>query len=572
MMIQKRNIIWAFAGLLVLSGLLLVAVEVVAGGVNPGFKARLLTMAGIAVGTLISEDLSTISAGLLAATGKLAFPSAVLAAYVGIFVGDVIIYGLGFFFGRPLLRHRWARWFLSEKSVDRAQHLFHRHGLWIIIVTRFLPGTRSATYFAGGALHAPFLRFVGAFALAAAAWTPFLVGLSYLVGNRLVEYYELYEGFALPALLAAGLLLYFLFHYGIPLLTWKGRRRLRGKWIRAVKWEFWPWWQVNWLVFLYVLWLGLIRYRRPTLFTVVNPCMPHGGFIGESKSAILAGLAAAGEAIPRWRLIEPGEESVRLEQFDIGMEEMALDYPVVLKPDEGQRGTGVKIIHHRRDARDWLGKTTAPAILMEFVAGNEYGVFYVRRPGEATGHVTSITIKEQLVVEGNGTDDLETLLHAHPRAIVLLAMFLARFDEQLDRIPQTGEVIPLGELGTHARGAVFRDGRHLITPELEARIDAIARTCDGFYFGRFDIKAADEAALREGRDLKVIELNGLTSEETHIYDPQHGLFHAWGTLCRQWRTAFQIAEANRLRGHRPTPAGAFVADSLAAFRRQRQFN
>ncbi len=530
---------------------------------------RLLLMLGIAVGTLASEDLSTIGAGLLAASGKLEYWEAVVAACSGIFVGDLIIFGLGYYFGRPLLRHRWARWFVSERAVNHAQTLFHRHGIWIIIATRFIPGTRSATYFAGGALHAPFVRFVGAFAIAAALWTPFLVGLSCLVGSRLLELYEHYEGLALPALLAAGLLLYIIFHYGIPLFTWKGRRRLKGKWIRAMRWEYWPWWQVNWLVFLYALYLGFLRYRRPLLFTLCNPCMPHGGFLGESKSDILKGLAGAGEAVPRWASLPPGTAEERLAAFDRAMDRLGLAYPVVLKPDEGQRGAGIAIIKARDEAVDWLKQSSLKAILMEFVGGREYGVFYVRHPGEATGRITSVTIKEQVTVTGNGRDDLETLIFKHPRAIVLLSTFLNRFEDQLDRIPKEGEIIPLGELGTHSRGAVFRDGRHLITRELTGAVDALARTWEGFFFGRFDFKVPDEDALRAGRFLKILELNGLTSEETHIYDARHSLFYAWGTLCRQWRTAFEIGEANAATGLHPPAIRRFVSDFFKALRRQR---
>jgi membrane protein DedA with SNARE-associated domain len=183
---------------------------------------RYLTMTGIALGTFVSEDLSTITSGLLAASGSLSYLQAVGAAFAGIFIGDLIIFWMGYHFGRPFLRHRWSRFIVSERSVNRAQHHFHRNGAWLIILSRFLPGTRTATYFAAGALHAPFLRFVFAFALAAAVWTPLLVGLSYSIGRELLDIYDVYESLAIPALILIALILYLLFHYGLPLLTWKG--------------------------------------------------------------------------------------------------------------------------------------------------------------------------------------------------------------------------------------------------------------------------------------------------------------------------------------------------------------
>ncbi|MEX0324740.1 MAG: VTT domain-containing protein [Puniceicoccaceae bacterium] len=542
------------------------------GGAFVSFRAELLAMLGIALGTFVSEDLACISAGLLAASGQLAFASAVLASFLGIFIGDLLIYGLGYHFGRPLLEHRWARWFISRKAVQHAQHMFQRHGVWLILVTRFIPGTRTATYFAAGALHAPFLTFLGVFALAAALWTPLLVGFSYVVGRELLEYYEVFEVLVIPAFLAAGLLLYLIFHYGIPLLTWKGRRRLKGKWLRASRWEYWPWWQVYASVVPYILYLGVARYRRPTLFTVVNPCMPHGGFLGESKSSILEGLSSAGEAIPKWSLIETGSAGERRQSFDRAMEDLVLEYPVVLKPDEGQRGVGVSIIRNDTEAGEWLSTTSAPAILQAYVPGLEYGIFYARYPSETRGRVTSITVKDQLTVTGNGEDTIEDLIHAHPRAVALLDVFLARFDEELDTVLPEGKVFRLGQLGTHARGSLFLDGQHLITAALNARVDAIAQHYEGFYFGRFDIKVPDEASLLAGENLSVIELNGLTSEETHIYDPQYSLRYATRTLRVQWQTAFSIAAENLDRGHIPAGCRSFLKDILSAWRRQRELD
>mgnify|MGYP001813970152 CR=1 FL=1 len=259
---QKK--FWIFLCGIAIAGLagLAVLMQFLVEGYSGDAGLILAKMIGISVATFASEDLACIGAGLLASSGELGLGWAMLAAYMGILIGDTVIFAAGYFIGQPLLRHRLARWFISERAVKRASQLFEKHGLWIILATRFIPGTRSATYFAGGSLHAPFLKFVGAFALAAAAWTPLLVGVSYLVGQSLLEFYGLYEAFTLPAILAAGLLVYVLFHYGIPLFSWKGRRQLKGKWIRATRWEYWPWWQVYWLVILYVLFLGYIRYRR----------------------------------------------------------------------------------------------------------------------------------------------------------------------------------------------------------------------------------------------------------------------------------------------------------------------
>jgi hypothetical protein len=113
--------------------------------------------------------------------------------------------------------------------------------------------------------------------------------------------------------------------------------------------------------------------------------------------------------------------------------------------------------------------------------------------------------------------------------------------------------VQLVELGTHCRGAVFLDGRWAKTEALEAAIDRISRTYAGFYFGRYDIRTPSVEDFKQGRNFKVVELNGVTSEAAHIYDPRNSLFAAYRVLFEQWRIAFEIGAQNRQRGAHPTP-------------------
>jgi hypothetical protein len=104
--------------------------------------------------------------------------------------------------------------------------------------------------------------------------------------------------------------------------------------------------------------------------------------------------------------------------------------------------------------------------------------------------------------------------------------------------------------GHHALGAYFHDGAAEVTPELTEAIDRVSRTFDGFFFGRYDVRAASPQDFRRG-SFRVIELNGVTSEATSIYDPAHSVFDAYRTLFAQWRLAFEIGAENRERGVAP---------------------
>ena len=116
----------------------------------------------------------------------------------------------------------------------------------------------------------------------------------------------------------------------------------------------------------------------------------------------------------------------------------------------------------------------------------------------------------------------------------------------------------LAVAGNHCQGTMFRDGAQLLTPELETTVESIARRYAGFYFGRFDVRYDDVESFKAGRGFKIIELNGVTSESTNVYDPTWSLLSAYRTLWKQWSLAFRIGAANRERGHQTSSLRALL--------------
>jgi|TARA_B110000037_G_scaffold219972_1_gene286409 membrane protein DedA with SNARE-associated domain/pimeloyl-ACP methyl ester carboxylesterase len=519
--------------------------------------------------TMVSEDLTCIGGGLLAANGLISLPAAVIACFLGIFIGDLLLYTAGRSLGRSALSRRPMRWFVRPEAEKRAEAWFARRGAVIILVSRVLPGTRAATYFTAGVLKAPLGRFLLFFGVAAAIWTPLLVGGASLIGEQMLRVYASYEAYALPLLLATGLCLYLIIGYGIPALSWGGRRLLLGKWRRCTRWEYWPLWLVNAPVFIYVLWLVLIRYRKPMIFTLSNPGMPHGGFIGESKGDILASMPTFASHVIPWDRCPVGEPlDERMERLR-AIQSKGQPWPIVIKPDEGQRGLGVRIVKSEEEAKETLGHLDESLVLQEFVDGPEYGVFYYRYPEAEKGVISSITIKQLTSVTGDGERSLEDLILADDRTVDRATYFLDQMSDALLEVPKLGERVPLVELGTHSRGATFLDGAHLLTDELLEAVEKISRSYEGFYYGRFDFKAPSEVALRAGQGLKMIELNGLTSEPTHIYAPGASLFTGWKTLMIHWHIAIRIGMQNERAGMKPSAVKDFIHWWWLSYHRQK---
>jgi hypothetical protein len=336
--------------------------------------------------------------------------------------------------------------------------------------------------------------------------------------------------------------------------------------------EFWPMWAFYPPVMLYAAWL-MLRHRGMLLPTAANPSFPGGGFFGESKAEI---LALAMRHIPEWvapfvRITRP-EQPVDVQAVDVQAEcdaalrtltAAGLALPVVAKPDLGCRGAGVKLMRSTADVLAYLQAFPAGAtlLLQRLVPfEGEAGIFYCRRPGEAQGRIVSITLKYFPHVVGDGKRSLRQLIVDDPRAGKLQHLYLKRHIKQLDDVPAHGQAIRLAFAGSHSRGAIFRNGTALVTPQMEAAFEAMAQRLPEFHFGRFDVRFADFAQVQNGTGFTIVEINGAGAESTHIWDRNTGLLQAWRDLMRQYRWLFEIGAANRKRGFPVMRWADFVRD------------
>ncbi|MDZ7714992.1 MAG: alpha/beta fold hydrolase [Balneolaceae bacterium] len=523
-----------------------------------------LIMIIIALSTLVSEDLTCIGAGLMAARGLIGFWPAVIACFIGIVIGDMGLYLAGRWLGRPALKKAPFKWFVKEEDLDKSADWFHAKGPAIIIASRFLPGSRLPTYFSAGVIGAGFWMFSFYFFLAAIIWTPLLVGISMLLGSELINYFSLYKEYALWVFLGTLMLLVFIAKVIIPAFSYRGRKLLKSRYCRLVNWEFWPPYVLYLPVCFYVVYLW-IRYRSLTIFTAANPAIPDGGFISESKSKILDLFKRSGKVAAYIKIEHDNSDSHRIERAMTFMEEQDLGFPIFIKPDVGQRGAGVHKVKSEAQLCEVIKQSKYDLIIQENLTGKEYGVFYYRYPQSDKGAILSITKKELMTIKGDGNKTIEELILENERAVCMAKMHIAEHEEHLYEVPDLGEHIELVSYGTHARGAIFSDGEYLVTDKLRSAMDEICQKVDGFYFGRFDIKTESEETLKAGQDLKIIEVNGVTSESTNIYDNNYSFWDAQKILMNQWKIAFEIGRQNVERGKNLSSALTLI-EKLLNFR------
>lgn len=342
----------------------------------------------------------------------------------------------------------------------------------------------------------------------------------------------------------------------------------KGRWPKAGRapvsaFEFWP----TWLMYLPVagLWLANgLRYRSFTLPLIANPRLPVSAMVGVPKSLLMGqAQGACREAILPWQVFTTSEDPAprQADQWLHALSGSPISLPFVCKPDIGCRGAGVKLINEAAELAAVIAAYPAgTALLCQQLARSEpeAGIFFVRMPGEERGRVTSLTFKASPVVCGDGCATLGELVAADERARLLLERYRERHAERWHEVLGPGETLRLVFSASHCRGAVFRNANHLINARLEARINELMAGLPEFHYGRLDVKYPDLDALRAGRGLEIIEINGASAESIHIWDADTRLSEAIGTLLWQYNTLFRIGALNRRRGHRPPGIRRFV--------------
>ncbi len=315
--------------------------------------------------------------------------------------------------------------------------------------------------------------------------------------------------------------------------------------IKLTNYEYWAWQWFYYPLLPYIFYQAW-RARSAGFFTTINPSFENSGFYAYSKKAILDLIP--NQYKPQTFFIQRDENLVSF------FTKHKLSFPLITKPDKGERGKGVAKIF---DLKEFTHYHTQNAdeeyIIQEFASEKlEFGVFYSRLPNEEKGIVSSVTLKEFLSITGDGVSTLGELILDNDRSRFQEKTLRERFEKEWNMVLPSGEVKELEPIGNHCRGTRFINANYLITKQLENVFDAIAREIPGFYYGRFDLRTSSLADLYDGK-VKIMELNGANSEPTHIYDASFGLFNAYKTIAWHWKRIADISIQTQKMGVKSLP-------------------
>jgi membrane protein DedA with SNARE-associated domain len=166
-------------------------------------------------GLPINEDILLLVAAALTLKGVMDPLPLIAVGWCGVLAADALVFHWGRLFGPGLLRHRLiARWVLPPR-LEAMQNTMLRYGPGYIFVVRFMPGMRTAMFFAAGSLKMPYRHLLVYDGAAALVELPLLVYAVRYVGGRweqILALIQRFQAIALPILVlllvAAGVWLY----------------------------------------------------------------------------------------------------------------------------------------------------------------------------------------------------------------------------------------------------------------------------------------------------------------------------------------------------------------------------
>ena len=322
---------------------------------------------------------------------------------------------------------------------------------------------------------------------------------------------------------------------------------------KLLNWEYWPMFFLYLPVFIFDTICGIVL-RNPFYFKAVNPGLENGGMYGQSKWDLYQKIPK--NIQPDTTIVPSGH---RLTEKEIQQLVKRFGFPMIIKPDRGERGNGIHILHNEDQLRE-VPVVQYDNIIQEFLDYPlEVGIFYIRNPRLENGVISSLMFRHFTHHTFDGKQTIGQYIRCHPRLSIVERKLKRVWKSRWHDVPEAGETLQLVKTGNHNKGAIFIDGRKWITPELEATINRVATDIPGFFYGRFDVRAKSWEHLCRG-EFVLIELNGAHSEPAHIYNPKYPFYRGWCDLIKHHYFMARIAGYHLNRGY---DTGRFTPNLLA---------
>ena len=129
------------------------------------------------------SDLVILIGGTLVSTGVIHFIPTLLLATIGSVLGFMTLFYFGSTVDKKLV-HSGKYRYIPVDAIEKVEQWFKKYGYWIILVNRFLPGTRSVISFFAGMSRLNVKRTIILATISSFVWNAFILYLGIIFGHN----------------------------------------------------------------------------------------------------------------------------------------------------------------------------------------------------------------------------------------------------------------------------------------------------------------------------------------------------------------------------------------------------
>ena len=132
----------------------------------------------------VSERFFVVFSGTLISKTSVSFIPILLITTFGSTIGFIAMYYIGEILGDKVIRKGRFK-FIKPGLLEKADHWFHKYGYKIILINRFMPGTRAVVSFFSGVHHLKEFETFFFAGISSLFWNAILICLGIFLGNNL---------------------------------------------------------------------------------------------------------------------------------------------------------------------------------------------------------------------------------------------------------------------------------------------------------------------------------------------------------------------------------------------------
>ncbi len=161
----------------------------------------------------IPGDSVVIFGAYLVGLGKIEFFPSLMITTIGSVAGFMTFYAIGRYGGREYFEAKKFKWF-DKNRINKVEDWFQKKGLWIILINRFLAGTRSVVSIFAGFARLSWLKVTLLAFISSLVWNGILITSGYYAGKNwvyitnMVKNYNVFISVIILLAISVGIILY----------------------------------------------------------------------------------------------------------------------------------------------------------------------------------------------------------------------------------------------------------------------------------------------------------------------------------------------------------------------------